>query len=55
MPNNFTIEHNVQNTYNLYFNKDLILNQNNFHTINKSNDIIAQTKELYYCRTEEFQ
>ena len=55
VPNNFTIEHNVQNTYNLYFNKDLILNQNTFHTINKSNDIIAQTKELYYCRTDEFQ
>ena len=50
--NNFT---NVQNTYNLYFNKYLILNQNTFHTINKSDDIIAQTKELYYCRTDEFQ
>jgi hypothetical protein len=55
VPNNFTIEYNVQNTNNFYVNTDLILNQNNFHSITKSDNIIDQTKELYSSRNNEFQ
>ena len=55
LPNNLKIEYKINNTNNFYFNRDLITNPNNYISINKSNDRIDQTKELYTARKDESQ
>ena len=53
--NNFKIEYKFSNTNNFYFNNNSISNRNNYISINKSNDIIDQTNQIYTSRSDEFQ